>query len=228
MEKLLVIKCKQNYNKDLDSGFIISVENGIITTSPNSNTGSSRLIGNYKEIAYIKAKEIKNKVFNYIVDENNQIMTYNKTLTTYIKCNKEYKCVYSDNEVEKKPLVTLNKSIIDYQNNTIKFDLSCFIPNNYTKTEWGVLVINSYNHSELIDKELTCDNVPEGWKFKETLYPTNLNVSNGGYDLEISSNDWWVGEDTFQARAYAVLTNPEGNTEYIYSSVTASHLLYKE
>lgn len=69
--------------------------------------------------------------------------------------------------------------------------------------------------------------VPEKWHFNETLYPNNLCVSNAGYNLRVH-DDYWLGEDVFQIRAYATLTNLEtNNIEYIYSSYISSDRLYK-
>ena len=194
---------------DLDERVLVSVDNAILSSSTDESVNGKKRALIKEGWINVVAEEKEGKFFNYFIDEIGQIVSYDKNFRIYEMLDKKYFAMYSNEEVERKPIVTLNGYTEDRKNLAFYFYASNYLPAGYTRKEWGFLLTSKLSGNDIVYGSalaLVLNN------------PSNLNVSNSNYRAGFDEANFtmhMIGE----LRAYAKITK-NGVDEIIYSSNT--------
>lgn len=210
--KNVKVKKEENFENQL----LISTENAILKF-PNipDLDGKTRAFVNFGTLVNVDAVDLEGKVFNYMVNQNGEIVTYDKKYPTHLYTDEIIIPRYSDVEVEKTSIVAFNG-----KGYTVKRDESMIlfyslreILKSDNVSEWGLLLSTSLPEEEiLVDANLT--KLP----YSEQSASKVQYTFTGTFNPLIFSNHM-----TVKARAYAILEK-DGVQEVIYSNVITVQL----
>ena len=212
-----VAKLVTSYIADVEIYYNVVTENGPVLVDPDSGEPlevNTFLAGDKIKIVTPEYDDNGWKLA-YIVDKDNNIVTYDSEYITFINSNLYFKAIYMEEEVPKEPIVGFrgDKYELNPDSGRILFLTTIDVPDEFAVLEWGCLV--STKSDEL--------SYPDSYSVKET----NPSVQNSTYadsSLFMDNANWFTQQRLVRVKAYAVLLDKNGNTQVIYSDLVRIQL----
>lgn len=206
--------------------------NGGTFDSPNDVKDQS--VGEFlpKTLVTAVATDVPGKNFAGWADKNGKIKSQDLIYSFYTSSEDvELTATWSDVEVEKVPIVTLDSYKMVPEDNQVTFEMSCHIPTDskfkYEKLNWGLLVSYKTKDGVLVT---TGENIKVGAEGVLTIQnpanATDMNVDgvkyNGGFSPANFDNNTPI-----EVRVFMNITSTKG-AETVYSENTYSIVLSRQ
>ena len=201
----------------LEGKALVSTENATLSSRVDESINDkTRVLVKTGTSVWVNAKELEGKIFNYMKNQRDEIISYEKNYNTIAYTDERVIPVYSDNEVEKKSITCFQGNAYKVEKrsdgNTIYLYIACEILESDKKKNWGILLSNK----ELSDEEMIVGGNVTDYIIDIQQTTNNSSIS---YHLNFSkTSSMFLNHKRMKARAYSIIEK-NGVEEIVYSKV---------